>query len=466
MKKAVIVFLLLAAVSIYPQQLQPSDNAGQSAAAGDQQKELVINLNDAISIALKNNRDILISDQDLNKAEAQIGEAYGNAFPQIGFSASYQRNVQPPVMFLPANMPGLNPTPNPVSVKFGSDNSYAAGLSISQVLFSAKVNTAIKIAKDYRRFNDHNAKAVEENVVLSVKEVFYGVLLAQEVVNVRRQGLDLARANYENLKQLFNQGMVSEFDLLTAEVLVSNTEPQLSQAENNLKLVKNGLKNLLGLSLEQPIRLEGSLQMETVPEDIIVSESKTAVERNSNVLALEVLDKINEKAVTIQKADYFPTLMLVGSYQYQTQANDFKFGGYEWAKTFVVGLQISYPIFSGLQTKYKTEQAEIDRRKVLLNKVKLEEGIKIQVESARLRMKEASQRVAAQAKSVEQAHKAVNIAEVRFKNGVGTQLELINAQVALTGTQINRITAVFDYLNAKAEWENAAGYNQVQQATK
>ncbi|HEX2865775.1 MAG TPA: TolC family protein [Ignavibacteriales bacterium] len=447
MKKSILLVLVLFVGGLYAQ------------TTGSSGGKLKISLNDAVTMALQKNKDIQISNQDLAKSEAQISEAYGNALPQVSFSANYSRNIELPVLFLPPNTP-FNKSGVTQKMSLGSNNSYTAGITASQVLFSAKVNTAIQIAKEYRSFTEHSTQATQENVVDSVKRAYYGVLLLQQVLDVNRQGLNLAKANYENVSKLYEQGMASEFDYLRAGVQVSNTEPAVSKAENTLQLAKNGLKFLLGMDLKQDIELTGTLQMDELPQGVIESESQNAVEKNSLVQALGDQENILEKNIQIQRADYFPTLAAFGTYQYQTQDNTFQFKNYNWANNFLVGLQISYPIFNGLQTKYRTEQAVIDKDKVSLTRAKLIEGIKIQVEAARLKMMEAQKRIEAQQKSVEQAARAVSISEVRYKNGLGTQIELIDTQMALTTTKINKAQAVYDYLVARADWERVTGYGK------
>ncbi|MCU7493984.1 MAG: TolC family protein [Ignavibacteria bacterium] len=447
MKKSIFILLVLFVSGLYAQ------STGSSVGG------LKVSLSDAITMALQKNKDILISNQDLAKSEAQISEAYGNAMPQVNFTGNYTRNIELPVLFIPPGTP-FNQTGSTMAMSLGSNNSYTAGVSANQVLFSAKVNTAIQIAKEYRNYTEFNTTATRENVVDSVKKAYYGVLLLQQVLEASKQGLDLAKANYENVSQLYKQGMASEFDFLRSEVQVANTEPAVSKAENTLELAKNGLKFLLGIDLRQNIELTGALEIQELPQNVLETESQNIVETNSLVQALRSQENILEKNIQIQRADYFPTLAAFGTYQYQTQDNTFQFKNYNWANNFMVGLQINFPIFNGLQTKYRTEQAVIDKDKLVLARMKLEEGLKIQVEAARLSMMEAQKRIAAQQKSVEQAARAVSIAEVRYKNGLGTQIELIDSQVALTRTQINKAQAVYDYLVARSDWERITGYGK------
>lgn len=476
MKKILLFITMITFGSILFAQETPDKNlSSANSNVNNSSGVMTITLKEAIEIAKKNNKDIQLSRYDLRKADAQIGEARSGAFPQISLSAQYSRIINPAVMIVPPGSPfsllfskfmsddsleQQRIASRPLEMSFSLSNNFNTGITAQQVLFSPKLNTAIKIAKDYSKYSEHTNNSVEVDVVLQVKKAFYSALLAREVVEVNKQGLDLAKANYDNLSSLFKQGMASEFDVLRAEVQVSNTEPGLIQAENNFVLAKNGLKNLLGMSINDAIELKGQLVLNELPKEVIDKESPNILVNNENLKSLKLLEDIYEKNISIEKADYYPSVAAFANYSYQSQDNTFKLRDYNWTKNFVVGLQFSVPIFNGLQTNYKTEQARIDKDKITIQREKLEDGLTIQLENAVLRMNESKKRIDAQLKSVEQAAKAVSIAEVRFKNGVGTQLELIDAQVALSRTQINKLQAIYDYLNARADWEQLTGYEE------
>jgi outer membrane protein len=446
-----ITILLITALS-FPE-------VSKAGATERQVQPLVLSLEQAISLALERNRDVLIAEQDRYKADAQIGEAKSGAFPQLSLSGQYARNVKTPVLFLPPGPP-FNNTGSVLTIKLGSDNSYTAGLQLSQTLFSPKLKTAINIAEDYQEFMEKSYEGTTQDVVLGVKKAFYGVLLAQRLVEVSREGLEVAKANYENVKSLYNHGAAAEYDFLRAEVQVASTEPMLIQAENNLELAKNALKNILAVDLKQDIEVKGEFIYAETPADLVQQANSTALEKNPTIQQLALQESILEKNIAIERADYLPTLSLFGSYQWQTQDNSFQFKDYNWAQSFVVGLQLSYSFFNGFRTSSRAEQASIDKQKVQYTRLKAEEGLRIQILQAQLKMEEAKKRIAAQEKSISQAEKALAIAQTRYKSGVGTQLELLDTQAALTRTQTNYAQAVYDFLIAKAEWERAVGWNQ------
>jgi len=420
---------------------------------------LVLTLKDAVAMSLEKNWDVQISQKEILKAEEQINEAYASAYPRIDVTGMYSRNIKLPVMFIPPNT-AFNPSSQTLTFEIGSKNSFDAGISLSQVIYSQKVNTAIQIADDYAELSRVGNKAVRMDVILQVKKTFYTVLLMQDLVKVSRQGYEVAKANAENVSALYKQGVASEYDNLRAEVQEANTKPMLIQAENSLELTKNALKNLLGVDLKTPVEIKGEFTFSPIQADTLATNSSEAIARSPLIKQLSLQESLLEKNIKIEKADYYPTLALFGQYQWQSQDNTFKFKDYMWANSILVGLQLSYPLFDGFRRGARVEQAIIDKAKVSLTKRKLEEGLSIQVKQAVMKMAEAEKRITAQQKSLEQADKALKIAQTRFKSGVGTQLELIDTQAAVTMANTNYASAVYDYLVAKAEWEYSVGVEE------
>jgi outer membrane protein TolC len=446
-KRGIRIFIFIIfcfTISVFPQQTADT---------------LVLSLEDAISKAVENNWDIKIAQKEIQKSQEQIDEAYSNAFPRLEFAGQYTRNIKLPVLFIPPNT-AFNPSNQTQTFELGSSNSLSATFTLSQVLYSQKVNTAIKIAGEYSKYSIEGDKAAQNQIILSIKKSFYTILLAKQLVKVSKQNYEAAKANFENVAALYKQGVASEYDFLRSEVQVANIQPMFIQAENNLELAKSSLKNLIAIDINKPIDVKGKFEFEELTPEYIEEQSRDAVQNNPLVKQLNIQESLLDKNVDIERADYFPTLAFFGQYQFQTQDNTFKIKDYLWAKSFMVGLQLSYTLFDGFSRSARVEQAKIDMEKVGLGKRKLEEGLKVQVLQAQLRMEDAAKRIKAQGKSLEQANKALSIAETRYKSGVGTQLEIIDTQAALTFAQTNYSQSLYDYLIAKAEWQYVISMNK------
>jgi len=429
---------------------------GTRAQDPSQDQPVVLTLDKAIIMALEQNRDVLIADQERHKAEAQIGEARSGAFPQLYVNGSYSRFFLKQVLFLPPNSM-INPTNQTQAMEIGSDNAYIGTAQISQTLFSKKLGAALDIAETYQEYSEQAFRGAKEDVTLQVKKAFYAVLLAEKLVQANRQGLDVVKANFENVQSQFRHGTAAEFDLLRAEVQLANTEPLLTSAENGLLLAANALKSILALPLETPMKIEGSFTFQEMDSILLNEGRRNALTANPILTQLSLQESMLEKNISIEKANYWPSLGLVGNYQWLTQTNTFKFSDYFWAKMLSVGISIQWSIFDGFRTSARVEQAAVDKHKIHYARLKAEEGIKIQIQAAELRMGEARKRIAGQEKNIEQAEKAVRIAQTRYKSGVGTQLELLDTQVAMTRAQTNYAQAIYDFLVARAEWQYAVG---------
>jgi outer membrane protein len=451
-------FRLRACAALLAMILVGALTAGREAAASGP-APLALTLEKAIALALGQNRDILIAAQDRTKAQAQIREARSGVLPALDVSAGYTRNIQKSVLFLPPNSV-INPANSSAAVELGSNNAYDIAASLSQPLYNRKVGVALAIADTYRDYAQQAYRGTEQSVTLAVKKAFYGVLVAEKLVEANRQGLEIVRANFENIQSQCSHGAAAEYDMLRAEVEVANTEPLLISAENNFALAKNSLKNLCALPSDQEIEAQGDFTFEEIPAADMERARREAPSNNAGIRELSLSQTLQEQNISVERASSFPALSLVGGYSLQTQDNSFQFNSYRWAQTSSLGLQVSFPLFDGRRTSARVQQARSEYEKARLAKLKAEEALGIQIESAELRMAEARKRIQGQEKSIDQARRAVHIAQTRFTNGIGTQLELLDSQVALTRAQSNYAQAVYDYLVAEADWQFAVGLPQ------
>ena len=439
----IIIIFILSNVSIFSQSSSDSST-------------IILTLDKAVNMALEKNYDVQIANFNEMNAEAQITEAYGGAWPRLSFSGIYTRNIKLPVLFLPPNTP-FNPSSSTETFSLGANNSYNLGISLSQTIFDPRLGTAISIAKQYSQYSKLNNQSTADEVSAQVKQAFYGALLSKKLIEVNEEGYKTAKANKENTEALYKQGVASEYDYLRSEVQLANVEPALIEAKNNFEMTKNNLKNLLAINLNTKVEIQGELNVEKISAEQFENSNEMLMQKNPLLQSLNIQKSMLEENISIEKAAYLPTLKAFGSYAWQAEDNTFKFKNYNWANTFSVGLQLTYTLFDGFQRSAKVEQAEIGVKSLQAAKSKTEESLKTGLLQAKLKMNEALERIDAQKKSVEQAEKALKIAETRYKNGVGTQLEILDTQNSLSQTRINYEKAIYDFLIAKTNWEKLLG---------
>jgi len=411
-----------------------------------------LSLDRAIILALEKNADLKVAELEVNKSNEKVREARSGLFPKIDVSGQYQRYLDKPVIFLP---PG---SPFGTTLKIGSDNSFSASASFSIPLFSYTLFEAIALSSDYLALTEQSYLAAKNKVVGDVKKAFLAALLTSETRDVMRSSLVNAEENFENVKRLNSAGTLSDYDLLRAEVQVENLRPLILQMDNNHKLALEALKVAIGLDAGMDISVTGNL--EDGFSSVTPKEEDVIDEFLKNYPQLAILDyqvRLNDRNITIETSSYFPTLAGFGSYQYQSQANDFKFSDYNWVKTSIIGLQLSVPIFNGFKTAAKINQAEIGLKQSQEQKRNLTEALKTQTLSILYRLQQAAIRIKGQDKTVLQAQEGFNIAKTRLENSLATQLEVNDAELALRQAKLNRLQAIYDYKIAEAELETILG---------
>lgn len=417
-----------------------------------QNNTTVLTMDDAINLALEKNSELKIAKMEVEKSEQKLREARSGLFPKLDLSGQYQRYIDKPVIFLPPGSP-LGRT-----LVIGSDNSYLGAAQLSMPLFALPLYEGIGLASDALDIAEQNYINVKNKIVGDVKKSFLAVILTRETKDVMQQSLKNAEDNFENIKRLNSAGTLSDYDVLRAEVQVENLKPVVLQMENNYKLSLEALKVAIGLDANQNIDVVGEMEFDEsykIPTEAEVIEE--LIQNNPTLAILEKQVKLNDRNVSLEQAAYFPSLAGFGNYQYQTQANDFKFSDYNWVKTFVLGLQLQIPIFNGFKTQSRVNQAEIGLNQAVEQKRNLTEAIKTQALSVLYRVQQAVKRIEGQNKTVKTAQEGYEIAKRRLENNVGTQLEVNDAELALRQAKLNRLQAIYDFKVAEADLETVLG---------
>lgn len=422
------------------------------------QSPVVLNLGKSIELALVNNEYILIANNEVHTANAQIREAWADALPQITFNGIYTRNIKQSVIFLPEIFIFPEGDPNKqVPIRFGSTNSYGMTLSFEQTIYqSGKVGSGIKAAKLFKKFSREGFQTVKSDVILAVKKAYFTVQLDQQLLAINQQSLEQQLAHLINTRKLFLQGQVSELDTLRAWVDYTNLQPQVIRTENNLRIAENQLKELIGLDLEQEIILDGELDFEKTNGISLTEVQAEALKKRPELRQLEFQASILKHNISITRADIMPKLFFSGTYQSVAQSNAFDFGeGFQNSISAAIRLEV--PIFNGMRTFAKVQQAKLEYKNAQHQLELFKDNMNIEVKSILLNIKEAEKRVQVQQHAIKQAERALYIAERRYNEGVGTQLEIGDALLALNVTKTNYVQAIYDHKIALAELNKSIG---------
>lgn len=409
----------------------------------------------AVQLALERNKDLVSSRLDVDKAKARVTEAWGYAMPSVDLSGRYTKTLKKPIFFLPDfDDPGSGRIN---AVKIGADHSFELTAEARQSLFNYTVFTGVGAARIYSQAAREMHEQRKLETILKVRKAYYGVLLAKEVADLMRSNLRNAEENLRTVEVMTRQGVVSEYDELRAQVGVENLRPAVIQAENNHALSLDVLKAAIGLRIEEQFSIADSLAFTPTEKDLAETALESVTQQNVGLRALRLQVEINRAFLSVERSNYLPSIAAFGRYQYQAAKNQFRISTSDFFASAQVGVQLSFNVFQGFQTNARVEQADVEVRKTEEAVSNLETNLRTATHSIILQIQQAKQRLDAQQRTVGQADRGYRIATTRFKSGSGTQLEINDAQLALTQAKVNRMQAVFDYLVASADLEQILG---------
>lgn len=423
-----------------------------SAQPGD---EIVLTLDRAVELALKNNESLLSTRLEEERARARLREAYSEALPKLDFSSSFTRNWALPEF----NFGGQ-------TFKVGTDNVINFGLDLSQTIYrGGQVGAGLRMARYYQQISESNTDQMRVNTVHQVHNGYYDVLLAEAIVEVSTAAYDRAVVQHEAIQRFHEAGTVSDYDVLRSKVEVTNAQPPVTQARNRLAVAKADLKRLIGLPRQARIRCTGSLDVDVsgLPGDI-ESAVDVALSNRSDLKAAQLQTAMNNASIRLARGENRPDVSLSAGYLMQAQVNDpgFKSLAFnDFSRSWNTLINVSFPVFDGRQNSGRIMQAQADYELSSYIERQLRKQIEVDVTEASLDLVEASERVKAGAEAVELAGRGLAIARVQFEGGVSTQLELIDAQLILKQAETDHVTAEYDYATAAAKLRNVLGMANV-----
>ncbi len=410
-----------------------------------QAETLNLNLEKAREIALTNNPSLKLAREGVRKSSQQVVEARGNLMPSVSAFSSMQHAWELATMVM--NNP-FTPGGGKLYFKMGSENTIASGININQPVYTGGlIMNGYKISKMGYNISKSQLKATEQKILSDVTSSYYGVLFMSSALSVSTEALESAEKNLTQVNQYFDVGKSSKFDVLRAEVQVANMKPMVVSTVNNLKLAESHLRMILGISESVDINFTEKLELvySELTEKSLDVLIDMALSSRPEISMMDNQKNIAEKQVSMSKAAFIPSIMFGTAYQYQGQRDDFKFVGDDFYKSFNSSVSISVPLFNGLKSSAKYQQAKIAVKESEHQTESLINGIKLEVKGAYFTMQEALEKVQTQQKTIEQAKEAQRLASLLYSEGSSTQLDVINANLAAQQAQMNYQQSLYEY---------------------
>lgn len=408
----------------------------------------VLTLFQAIDTAIQNSYALKQSAEKINNSKYQVTEAFSTLMPQLNVSTSYGRQDPIGNATVAQNFIGFNTQNLRV-------NTFNNQVTVNQLVFSGfKVLDTIKLANVNLDLSQEGYRQSRQDIVNSVSVSYFNTLKAYQLIQVNKASLKNAQEHLSYTQKLEKAGVGIKFDVIRANNQLLNSQMQLSQSLNTYEKYKKALNLAMGRSIDYPFELNSEAKI----PDLTIEENKAlkdALENRSELRQLKIKKEMDEITTTINSQGNWPVITASGSYNISdtaivnANANN--------SQNFRYGLNMNWPIFDGLGTYARVQkaQSQVIQDQVLIDQ--LQQSVILEVKQILLDLTENKERIIMAKNGVALSEEALKLSEIRYQNGVGINLDVLDAQNTLNQSRANLINAEFDLNINKVKLYRALG---------
>jgi outer membrane protein TolC len=422
-------------------------------------------LEQCIEYALKTNVNMINARLEVENAKATVGEVKSMGLPQVTGNIQTTWNYKVPVSLLPASIipaadrpPGITAS-DFVPVEFSPKYQGSAGVNVNQLLFDGTYFLGLKAADTYTQLSVKAVDVTKSEVIAGITKIYYGVLVMKERQGIIGGNIKRISELLRETKIMYDNGVVEELDVDKLQVTYNNLENEQIRLNRFVESNLNLLKYQMGMPVQEELKLVATLADVTMNTSILETESVDYSLRPEYAVyqVQREIDLLDEKRY---KVGYYPTVNLFGTAGYNMGSPEFdffKFNDETWFRNGAVGLQVNIPIFDGFRKKYQIQQAKLKLQKTDLSIIHLKKTIDWERKDALINLNNSITTLESQSKNMELAKKVVDKAQIKYKEGVGSSMEINNAETDLLNAQNNYFSALYDALIAKVSYDKALG---------
>ena len=396
-----------------------------------------LTLSQCVQIALKHNPQIQMAQGSFEGSEADLKLSRSALLPQITAQAAATKNGGT-FVFGPIARPG-------------NFDNYSAGFQAQQLIFDfGKTITKLSASSDLVKASHQDLRGTDEDVILNTNITYFNYLQAVRVRVVDQETVNQAEDHLHQAQAFYKAGTVPQYDVVQGEVVVANANVNLIQAANNVKLARIQLENILGVKLPENFVLRDNLEIPQANIDMKTA-IETAVENRPELLSSQARVQASKSLLTSAWTANLPNILATGGYKWNGAEPQPLYSSWN------IGVTVSLPIFEGWALDAGIDQAKANLKSAEASKDLVMQSLLLDIQQQEFALQEATQRIEAAKKLVQQANDALRLAIGRYSSGVGSALETTDAQVALSNARITYIQSLYDYRVSYASLERAMG---------
>lgn len=408
-------------------------------AAAPEAAAMDIDLKGAVTTAIQNNRDITIAELKRREAEADVSAAAAKKNPSVSYS--WQRNQYPTQVV--TTVVGTQ----------SSNHGYSQGINVSWPIWTfGKVEGAIDAARYQKNIADLTVYKTEADTKLAAVQAYYQYLEAVKLAEVQAQSVTDYASHLNNVQQQFDAGIVAKLDVLSSNVSLANAKQKSIAADNTRDVAEANLNNIMRIPMNTTLNpLDKNFpepEFDLTMEQAILMAQKYRWE----LVEADYGVKAAEASLRSAKAGYLPTVSVGGGYSWK-EASVTAVDKDDWA----VQGGLSWSLWDGGATQASVKKADAAVKTAQETLLQAREKIELEVRQDYLNVLSYKEQIRAAEASVAQAEEAYKIATVRYSSGVGINLDVLDAELALNTARTNYITALYNYNIGLATLEHAMG---------
>jgi outer membrane protein TolC len=404
-----------------------------------------LSLEDCLKLTLANNKTLRRIVQEKDIARGGELKSYSAILPTVGLSADYLRKDEVASFDVGGR-----------TVSFGDLDNYSAAVIVTQPIFAGgSIPAKINAARLTRLLADQTVQAAVEQVIFDATHGYYDVLLNQHLYQISADAVRFSQAQLDDVRKKREGGVASDFDVLRAQVELSNFQAELIKNKNAINLAEAGLLKIMGISQDSDFELSNKLVY--VSSELTFEQAVQAAFRNRPDLLGRELDINRQKQLLkVSRSQYWPTVSAFYDNSW-SKPDPHRSMEIEWGHAWQAGVSAVLPVFDGLAREGEIIQQKARLRQAQINLVDAEETALFELTSAQLSIENAREFVESQRLNLTRAEEGLRLAQVGYQQGTNTQLETIDAQAALTTARANYYQAIYAHVVAKLALQRAMG---------
>lgn len=424
----------------------------QSAFAGE---TVELNLDDAMQRAFQTNPTVSIAQYELDSARASYNAARQSRGVSISANHTTQRGGADDDQYV-SRLKGIDGTGNllydRVNAGKGIGNKHSNGLTASLPIFTGgKLSGTIKQAKANYQYNEVGVQRTYNEMRSTVTNGYFNMLQADNMQKLSAESVTRLEDHLKNVQAQYDVGVVAKVDVLRSQVELANAKQTLIQAENSYQVAEANMNKIVGLPMDTNLKLDNLLVYNAYDKNMDECLAYAAEHRPELMQAKYGVDAA-KGALMVARSGHMPQVAASASQAW----SDTNWPGDEngnWG----VGVNVTLNVFDTGVTLSKIHGAEADLKKAQETYRDTVDSVNLDVRSNYLGLREAEKRISTTKLAVEQADEDYRIAQLRYMSGVGTNTDVLDAQVALTQAKTNYTQALYDYNTSRTALETSIG---------